>query len=346
MKRYLRSRPKLRALLILGAVLTGLLTTTVLALGLWIYTGVEDMKLSPHHPFRSASAKQRYLSLYDERARKWPVLSEGRYVSTSYGETFVRISGPADAPPLILLPGVGSSSLMWMPNVAALSLSHRVYAVDNIYDHGWSVYTRRVETSDDFTNWLDALFDALELQENVNLMGASYGAWITCQYALRFPDRLDKIVLIAPAGAVLPISDEFIKRAIPCVLPFRFFIERLIYWVAEDAVHKDEETLRLVEESVDVALMGARCFKLKQMVNPSVMSDEQLGSIEVPALFLVGANDKVFSSTRAVQRLNEVAPRIETEIIPGAGHDLTIVKADQVHQKVRAFLATRGRPNR
>ena len=78
------------------------------------------------------------------------------------------------------------------------------------------------------------------------------------------------------------------------------------------------------------------------MVNPSVMSDEQLGSIEVPALFLVGANDKVFSSTKAVQRLNEVAPRIETKIFPGAGHDLTIVKADQVHQRVRAFLATRG----
>ena len=93
---------------------------------------------------------------------------------------------------------------------------------------------------------------------------------------------------------------------------------------------------------MDIALMGARCFKLKQMVNPNVMSDEELRSIEVPALYLVGANEKVFSSTRAVQRLNAIAPQIATEIIPGAGHDLTIVKADQVHQKVLAFLAARG----
>ena len=346
MKRCLRNRPILRAFLISCTILTALVTTSVLALALWIYTGLEDMKLSPHHPFRSEPAKQQYLALYDKRARKWPVPSETRYVPTSYGQTFVRISGPDDAPPLVLLPGVGNNSLMWIPNAGALSATHRVYAVDNIYDHGRSVYTRPVETADDFTNWLDALFDSLELEDNVNLMGASYGAWITCQYALRFPARLDKIVLIAPAGTVMPLSREFIVRALFCVLPFRYFTKTMMYWIAEDAVKKQGETLRFVDESVDIAHLGARCFNLRQMVNPNVLSDEELRSIEVPALYLVGANEKVFSSTKAVERLNAVAPRITTEVIPGAGHDLTIVKADIVHQKVQAFLAGPRTPRR
>ena len=72
-------------------------------------------------------------------------------VPTSYGRTFVRISGPADAPPLVLLPGGGSSLLMWAPNVAALSERYRVYAIDRLGDIGRSVYLRPPERAP--TSW-------------------------------------------------------------------------------------------------------------------------------------------------------------------------------------------------
>jgi len=60
----------------------------------------------------------------------------------------------------------------------------------------------------------------------------------------------------------------------------------------------------------------------------------------VPTLFLVGENEKIYSAKKAVQRLNEVAPQIETEVIPNAGHDLTIVQAEMVNRKVLEFLKT------
>ena len=68
---------------------------------------------------------------------------------------------PGDAPPLVLLPGVNASSLMWLPNIAELSQNHRVYAVDNIYDFGRSVWKRPMRTAEDLVNWLDELFTQL-----------------------------------------------------------------------------------------------------------------------------------------------------------------------------------------
>ena len=56
--------------------------------------------ISEWHPFRSAKAKEEYLKLYAQEAKIWPVASETRMVNTSWGQTFVRISGPADGPPL------------------------------------------------------------------------------------------------------------------------------------------------------------------------------------------------------------------------------------------------------
>ena len=65
--------------------------------------------------------------------------------------------------------------------------------------------------------------------------------------------------------------------------------------------------------------------------------------MRVPTLFLVGESEKIYDPLRAVGRLNSVAPQIQTEIILGAGHDLTIVQAGAVNTKILAFLS--GSPN-
>ena len=90
----------------------------------------EGVKMTAYHPFRSVEAKERYLLLYDSIAKKWPIDSESRMVDTFYGQTFVRISGQVDAPPLVLLPGVNENSLQWMPNIEDLSNDYRTFAID------------------------------------------------------------------------------------------------------------------------------------------------------------------------------------------------------------------------
>jgi hypothetical protein len=76
-----------------GAVAV-LLLAVVIALGVSLFSEQEGKEMPSYHPFRSAEAKEQYLKLYDLRAKKWPVACETRMVDTSYGSTFVRISGP------------------------------------------------------------------------------------------------------------------------------------------------------------------------------------------------------------------------------------------------------------
>ena len=209
------------------------------------------MEITAYHPFKSEEAKAKYLKTYDERAKKWPVATECRMVDTSYGQTFVRISGPADAQPLVLIPGLHLNSLMWMTNIRELSECYKTYALDCIWDYGRSVYTRTFKDLNDFVIWLDELFNSLELGDNINLVGMSLGGSQTVQYALRFPKRLNKIVLLAPAATILSISLKFLIYGILSFLPHRYFTKNLLYWLFEDAIQKDEASRMQVEEGID-----------------------------------------------------------------------------------------------
>jgi pimeloyl-ACP methyl ester carboxylesterase len=294
------------------------------------------MDIPPFHPFRSEKAKKEYLSYYGQRAEGWPIPSETKLVNTFFGQTFVRISGPHNAPPLVLLPASVFNSLMWMPNIEALSSQYQTYAVDNIYDCGRSIYTHPLKSPEDFTNWLDELFTALELGDHINLMGLSYGSWLTHQYALRFPQRLTKIVLLAHP-AIAPMNMGFISRLLLAFIsPSRF--KNFVYWLFEDTVQKDEHSQKIVDSIFGDMQLAGKCLKPKATVNPTMMKDKDLRDLRTPALFLMGENEKTFSSQKAIQRLNKIVPQIQTESIPHAGHDLNYAQADLVNQKVLTFL--------
>lgn len=93
----------------------------------------------------------------------------------------------------------------------------------------------------------------------------------------------------------------------------------------------------MVEESI----AAARCFDFVPHLAPTVMEDNELQYIDVPMLFLVGENEKIYSAREAVAHLNKVAPQIRTEVLSGVGHDIIRVHPEQITEKVLGFL---GRP--
>ena len=66
--------------------------------------------------------------------------------------------------------------------------------------------------------------------------------------------------------------------------------------------------------------------------------ERELESISVPTLVLIGENERIYSAEKVVKRLRSVAPQIKTEILPNAGHGITVVKAELVYTKVLEFL--------
>ena len=294
----------------------------------------EELGMTEHNRFRSEDAEEKCLAIFRSWEKlHWPVESESLYINTSYGKTFVRLSGPKHAPPLFLLHGIGSNSLYWGKNIEELSEEFRTYAADTIDDYGLSINTVRMKDRSDHAKWLNELFTGLGLEDNINLIGYSYGGWIASQYALGFQKRLRKIIMVAPAGTIRPIVFQFYIRRILMLLPIRFFKESYFSWV--DAASNDTHGFK---EQIDFMETTVRCYRHNySIVRPTVLTDEELRSIKCPALFLIGEREKIYSPQKAVDRLERVAPHIKKEIIPDTGH-MSILRSPEINEKMLAFL--------
>lgn len=106
----------------------------------------------------------------------------------------------------------------------------------------------------------------------------------------------------------------------------------------EDLAKKGPAGRAFIEAYAEESYLALRCFKIRRMVHPTVLTDRELRSIRVPTLYLVGENEKIYSAKKALRRLRAVAPQIESAVIPGAGHDLTIVQEDLVDGRILDFL--------
>ncbi len=294
------------------------------------------------HPFRSEQARAEYEAVYAEMAKAWPVPFENLLIDTPSACTFVRASGRPTDPPLVLLPGTRGTSLMWVHTIAALAARHRTYALDNVNDVGLSVPKRETWPADALVEWLDEVFRVLVPEGPLDLMGMSYGGWLAGLYALRFPQRVRKVVLLAPGGIVLRWSFGFFMRVM-AILVIRVpgasenTLRRVLRWVFEDAF-RNEACRAYVEGDLAWMLKAGRYFVLPRMVWPTVLDDDAWRRWSVPCLFLVGEHEKIYSPQAALKRLRRVAPLVKAEIVPGAGHDLPCVQPDLVARRVLEFL--------
>jgi pimeloyl-ACP methyl ester carboxylesterase len=295
------------------------------------------------HPYRSEQARVEFERFYAEKAKAWPLPTETLLMDTPSGRTFVRAGGHPSDPPLVLLPGARGTSLMWVPNVAAFSGRHRTYALDTITDIGLSVSLRDRWTPDDLVGWLDEVFAVLSPGRPIDLVGMSYGGWLAALYAVRHPDRVRRVVLMAPGGVVLRLSPGFFLRVMLILAHRRSGsaegrLLRMVRWLFADAIRSGEAGREFVEREVVAMLLAGRHFDLPRVVWPTVLDKDSWRRWTVPGLFLVGEHEKIYSPRAAVRRLQRVAPLIRTQIVPGAGHDLTFARPDLVNRAVLDFL--------
>ena len=252
---------------------------------------------------------------------------------------------------MVLLHGHSENSLNWIPNIEELSQSYRTYAIDTITDPGRSVYTHPLKRSEDYTTWLEEVFAALELQ-NICLIGLSFGGWLVSQYALRFPERLSKIVLMAPAYTVYPLSPRFLLSGLllmsgPILLGMtrpHFLFKRMIWWYMQwmfsDLIKTGPQGQKTFEEWLEFFYLGISSHKSQSLVWANVLSDAELTQLDMPTLFLVGENEIIYSPQKVVEKLQRVAPEIQTCVIPNAGHDLPIAQPQLTNRAILDFLQT------
>ena len=285
------------------------------------------------HPssFRTPDGKTRYSDAYDATLALWPVPFVSQQVITRWGHTHIVVSGPTDAPPLVLLHGMNLSATMWFPNIADWAHRYRVYAVDTIGSASRSVATQPPRNRAEFAGWLDDLCNSLAI-ERAHLLGHSHGGWIALNFALSAPGRVKRLILLAPAGALVPLTAQFYIRGMPILLfPIRPLITSFMRWMTVDGFVVNEA---FVEQFV----LGMKYFHLQIRLFPTVFTDCELRRITAPTLLLVGGEEVIYNPEAAVTRARQLLPNIEAEIVPNCGHGLTMEQPALVNERVLRFL--------
>src|SRR3954466_10384381 len=103
-------------------------------------------------------------------------------------------SGPA----LLLLHGLGCDHTTWLPVIATLSRRFTVIAPD-LLGHGQSAKPRADYSLGGYANGMRDLLTVLGI-DKVTVVGHSFGGGVAMQFAYQFPERTERMVLVAPGG--------------------------------------------------------------------------------------------------------------------------------------------------
>jgi pimeloyl-ACP methyl ester carboxylesterase len=177
-------------------------------------TGVEEREKEAvvQSVFKHPRAEAAYVAAYNTVLEAWPVPYETRYVPTKYGDAHMIISGPEDGEPLILIPGSITDATIWSGSIAAFTRTYRVFALDTMGDVGKNKMVEPLPDPAGAAEWLTQVLDALEI-EKAFMVGYSQGGFFTANYAIHNPERLTKIVLLAPAATLAPFGKNFVFGA-------------------------------------------------------------------------------------------------------------------------------------
>ncbi len=114
--------------------------------------------------------------------------------------------GPARGPVIVAIHGLSTPSPVWYPLAEGLGrLGYRVLVYD-LYGRGWSDPVRGWNDSAILLRQLDDLLADQGLAEDVTLMGYSLGGAVATAYAAAHPDRMKRLILIAPAGIEMTLT--------------------------------------------------------------------------------------------------------------------------------------------
>ncbi|MFC6010347.1 alpha/beta fold hydrolase [Nocardia lasii] len=259
--------------------------------------------------YTSEDGRRRVEQRYREHLDTWPVPHEQRRVDTTAGETFVVVSGPLDAPPLVLLHGSGANTSAWRGDIADWATHFRVYAVDLVGEPGFSAPTRVDLDTDASAGWLDEVLDGLGL-DSVALIGMSLGGWVALDFVLRRPGRVRALGLLCPGGL-----GKHRYGWLVTAIGLRLLGRHRVRDTARRVLGLTEAQAAPV---LDDMVLTFDHFSPRPAKLPA-FPETQLRNVDIPVLIIVGDRDALFDSAHTARRARAI-PRAEIRVLPGIGH--------------------------
>ncbi|WP_460498904.1 3-oxoadipate enol-lactonase [Glycomyces tarimensis] len=236
--------------------------------------------------------------------------------------------------PVVLINSLGGTLDMWAPQVPPLTERFRVVRFD-VRGHGGTKPDSGEWTIDDLADDVADLLDGLGI-DRAHLVGISMGGAIAMTTALRHPDRVGRVVLMATApklGTPESWHERAAKvRAEGCEAIADATMGR--WFTPEFHAEKPEVVAAFRERLVGCDPEGYACC-CEALARYDLRG--RLGEIDTKALVMYGSGDEVTNETDAQTIASEIA-LTEVVRVEGAKHMISTEQADFVNRHLVEFL--------
>lgn len=281
---------------------------------------------------------------------------ESRFLTLGDGATVhIRDTGGAEGQPaMILLHGSNASLHTWEPLVERLRRDWRIVRID-LPGHGLTgaTPTGRYDTPE-MVETVAEVATAVGLQSFI-LGGNSMGGKVSWHFALAHPERVQALLLLAPAGMPRP-SDEpelppsSLASRVTDTAPGRWLMTQItprsMVGDALRAAHADGS--QVSEAEIDrywelLRFPGNRAATAQRYTYPWVedAAVARAGEISAPALVIFGDQDRLIAPT-TIRTFAARLRNVETQLWQGVGHLPMEEDPDLTAAAIRTFLGARG----
>ena len=249
---------------------------------------------------------------------------------------------------VVLIHGLGASADIWMHNIHVLSENYRIYVPD-LMGFGRSDIPSDFFTPTDYVQFINDFLNALKIDRAV-LIGQSLGGGIALLYTIRFPEKVERLVLVDNAGfgyetiwtlrlMSLPVIGKLMS--IPARIGVKIFFQLAvrnpaviteelidIYYEHFNRPGQQAFMLRLIR-----SIIGIRGIK-REILAPVL---ENIQKVTQPTLIIWGEHDRVLPLTHAYYGKEKIQGS-ELRIFPDCGHIPFFEQPDAFNSVVRDFL--------
>ena len=249
------------------------------------------------------------------------------------------IAGPAGAPRVVFVHGLGGSYETWSLNLPAFAERFRICALDLVgagssdkpaIDYGIPAM------ADFLAHFLDALDGDWQ---HVNLVGHSLGGAIALDFASRYPERVERLVLVDSAGLGSEINGEVLDliRAEPSVEGIR---TELTHFFAHQGLVQQALVEQLYQQRLQAGAREALLATMEAAFGGNrqhIDLREILAALNDKALLVWGSEDSVIPVAHAREASH--APGSRVEVFEACGHCPHIERAEAFNQLATTFLS-------
>jgi len=268
-----------------------------------------------------------------------PVASRARYLGDRF--SFME-AGPPDAPPLLLLHGVGANSMHWRFQFTGLSDRFRVVAWNA---PGYMLSDNLAKHSPEASDYAGAAVDFMDAAgiDRCDVLANSFGSRIAQCVAWFHPGRISRMVLTGTAIGQRDMTDEARAKLLAARQAqvadggYRFG-ERVEALVGPDA---SAETVALIQHVLR-ATNPEGFLRAARFLASNTYTPDFAARLTMPILLIQGDADRVTPMQSNAAPLTRAVPHARLEILPGAGHLPEVERWREVNALTRHFLTVPG----